>query len=139
MPLCLERRAAVEWLREGERDKGVEQFEGAALDRGRGGELVDLLAAAAPQTLPSSTSPGGSPSGTGSSRSAPARRSPGPGLPDPDDADQFLPCWQEAFEEGLGALDAVGRRIPPGMLTMLGEQFGQRHLPADQAPLLAPG
>lgn len=48
---------------------------------------------------------------------------PGPGLPDPDDADQLLSCWQEAFEEELGALDDMGGRILPGMLSMLGEQF----------------
>src|SRR5258708_1308437 len=35
----------VEWLREGERDGGAEQFEDASLDGGRGGELLDFLAA----------------------------------------------------------------------------------------------
>ena len=48
---------------------------------------------------------------------------PGPGLPDPDNADQLLSRWQEAFEEELGALDDMGGRILPGMLSMLGEQF----------------
>jgi hypothetical protein len=48
---------------------------------------------------------------------------PGPGLPDPGNAGQFLSCWQEAFEEELGALDDMGGRILPGMLSMLGEQF----------------
>ena len=48
---------------------------------------------------------------------------PGPGLPDPDNAGQLLSCWQEAFEQELGALDDMGGRILPGMLSMLGEQF----------------
>jgi hypothetical protein len=48
---------------------------------------------------------------------------PGPDLPDPDDADQLLSSWQEAFEQELGALDDMGGRILPGMLSMLGEQF----------------
>jgi hypothetical protein len=48
---------------------------------------------------------------------------PGPGLPDPDNADQLLSCWQEAFEEELGSLDDMGGRVLPGMLSMLGEQF----------------
>ena len=48
---------------------------------------------------------------------------PGPDLPDPDDADQLLSCWQEAFEQELGALDDMGGRILPGMLSMLAEQF----------------
>lgn len=47
----------------------------------------------------------------------------GPGLPDPDNADQLLSCWQEAFEEELGSLDDMGGRVLPGMLRMLGEQF----------------
>src|SRR5258707_9835759 len=32
------------WLREPDRDGGSEQVEGAGLDRGRGGDLLDLLA-----------------------------------------------------------------------------------------------
>ena len=48
---------------------------------------------------------------------------PGPGLPDPGNAGQILSCWQEALEEELGALDDMGGRILPGMLSMLGEQF----------------
>ena len=48
---------------------------------------------------------------------------PRPDLPDPDNADQLLPSWQEAFEEELGTLDDMGGRILPGMLSMLGEQF----------------
>jgi len=48
---------------------------------------------------------------------------PGPDLPGPDDADELLSCWQEAFEQELGALDDMGGRILPGMLSMLGEQF----------------
>ncbi len=48
---------------------------------------------------------------------------PGPRLPDPDNADQLLSCWQEAFEEELGSLDDLGGRVLPGMLSMLGEQF----------------
>jgi hypothetical protein len=47
----------------------------------------------------------------------------GPGLPDPDNADQLLSCWQEAFEEELGSLDDMGGHVLPGMLSMLGEQF----------------
>ena len=49
---------------------------------------------------------------------------PGPGLPDPDDADQLLSCWQEAFEEELGSLDDMGARVLPGMLSMFGERLG---------------
>ena len=48
---------------------------------------------------------------------------PRPGLPDPDNADQLLSCWQEAFEEELDALNHMGGRILPGMLSMLGERF----------------
>ncbi|HEX8007351.1 MAG TPA: hypothetical protein VF482_13070, partial [Trebonia sp.] len=48
---------------------------------------------------------------------------PGPDLPDPNDAGQLLSCWQEAFQQELGALDDMGGRILPGMLSMLGEQF----------------
>jgi Plasmid pRiA4b ORF-3-like protein len=48
---------------------------------------------------------------------------PGPDLPDPDNADQLLSCWQETFEEELGALHDMGGRILPGMLSMLSEQF----------------
>src|SRR6266536_525376 len=44
---------------------------------------------------------------------------PGPGLPDPGNAGQILSCWQEALEEELGALDDMGGRILPGMLSML--------------------
>ena len=43
------------------------------------------------------------------------RAIPGPGLPDPDDADQFLSRWQEAFEQELGALYDMGGRILPGV------------------------
>src|SRR5260370_802515 len=49
---------------------------------------------------------------------------PGPDLPDPNNADQLLSCWQEAFEEELGALDDMGGRILPGMLSMLADRFG---------------
>jgi len=52
-----------------------------------------------------------------------AQAVPGPDLPDPDNAGQFLSCWQEAFEQELGALDDMGGRILPGMLSMLSEQF----------------
>jgi hypothetical protein len=53
---------------------------------------------------------GGLPPGTGSSRSAPAV--PGPDLLGPDNADQLLSRWQEAFEEDLGTLDDVGGAHP---------------------------
>lgn len=49
---------------------------------------------------------------------------PGPGLPDSGDADQVLSCWQAAFEEDLGTLDDMGGRVLPGMLSMIGGQFG---------------
>lgn len=51
------------------------------------------------------------------------RAVPGPELPAPDDVEQLLSCWQEAFEGELGALDDMGGRVLPGMLGMLGEQF----------------
>jgi Plasmid pRiA4b ORF-3-like protein len=51
------------------------------------------------------------------------RAVPGPDLPDPSDAGQLLSCWQEAFEGELSALDAMGARVLPGMLSMLGEHF----------------
>jgi len=62
-------------------------------------------------------------SGNGFIAIRPGQAVPGPDLPDPDNAGQFLSCWQEAFEEELGALDDMGGRILPGMLSMLGEQF----------------
>ena len=51
------------------------------------------------------------------------RAVPGPELPDPGDANQFLSFWQEAFEEELNALDGMGARILPGMLSMVGAYF----------------
>ncbi len=48
---------------------------------------------------------------------------PGPGLPDPGDAGRLLSFWQEAFECELGALDDLGARVLPGMLSMLGGSF----------------
>jgi hypothetical protein len=48
---------------------------------------------------------------------------PGPGLPGPDDAGQLLSFWQEAFEGELSALDDLGARVLPGMLSMLGGSF----------------
>ena len=51
------------------------------------------------------------------------RAVPGPGLPGPDDADQLLSFWQEAFECELSALDDLGARVLPGMLSMLGGSF----------------
>jgi hypothetical protein len=36
-------RRCVEWLPEGQRDWGAEQFEGPGLDQGWGGELLDVL------------------------------------------------------------------------------------------------
>lgn len=54
---------------------------------------------------------------------------PGPDLPGPDDADKLLSRWQEAFEQEFGALDDMGGRILPGMLSMLGEQFDSAVFP----------
>lgn len=51
------------------------------------------------------------------------RAVPGPELPGRDDDDQLLPFWQEAFEDELGALDDMGARILPGMLSMLAESL----------------
>ena len=51
------------------------------------------------------------------------RAVPGPELPDPDDDDRLLSFWQEAFAGEVGALDDIGARILPGMLSMLGESF----------------
>jgi hypothetical protein len=48
---------------------------------------------------------------------------PGPELPDPGDADQLLSFWQEAFEGEVGALDNMGARVMPGILSMLAESF----------------
>jgi len=52
------------------------------------------------------------------------RAVPGPGLPGPDDAGRLLSLWQEAFEGELSALDDLGARVLPGMLSMLGGSFG---------------
>jgi hypothetical protein len=38
-------------------------------------------------------------------------------VPDPGDADQILSFWQEALAVEVGALDDMGARIMPGMLS----------------------
>jgi hypothetical protein len=58
------------------------------------------------------------------------RAVPGPELPDPDDADKLLSCWQEALEGEAGALDDLGARILPGMFSMLSESFASIVIPA---------
>jgi hypothetical protein len=52
------------------------------------------------------------------------RAVPGPELPDPADSEQLLACWREAFADEVTGLDDKGGRILPGMLRMIGEQFG---------------
>jgi hypothetical protein len=49
---------------------------------------------------------------------------PGPELPDPADSEQLLACWREAFADEVTGLDDKGGRILPGMLSMIGGQFG---------------
>ncbi|GEM_PF-623175 len=67
------------------------------------------------------------------------RAVPGPGLPDPDDDGQLLSCWQEALEQELGALDDMGGRILPGMLSLLGGQLGSVVFPALKLLYRLPG
>jgi len=54
---------------------------------------------------------------------------PGPELPAPGDADQLLSCWQDALAGEVGALDSMGARIMPGMLSMLAESFASVAFP----------
>ncbi len=63
----------------------------------------------------------------------------GPGLPDPEDADQLLSCWQEALEQELDAVDDMGGRILPGMLSMLDGPFGSLVFPALKLLYRLPG
>jgi hypothetical protein len=51
------------------------------------------------------------------------RAVPGPQLPDPDDSDGLLSVWQDAFAGELGALDDLGPRLLPGMLSLLGQEL----------------
>jgi Plasmid pRiA4b ORF-3-like protein len=51
------------------------------------------------------------------------RAVPGPQLPDPDDSDGLLSLWQDAFAEELGALDDLGPRLLPGVLSLLGQEL----------------
>lgn len=48
---------------------------------------------------------------------------PGPELPDPGDAGQLLSFWQEALQGEVDALDSMGARAMPGMLSMLVESL----------------
>jgi hypothetical protein len=50
-----------------------------------------------------------------------------------------LSCWQGAFEQELGVLDDMGGRILPGMLSMLGEQFGSVVFPVLKLLYRLPG
>jgi hypothetical protein len=58
-------------------------------------------------------------SGNGLIATHSGRAVPGPELPDPDDAEQLLSFWQEALEAEVGALDDMGGRVLPGMLSMM--------------------
>ena len=67
------------------------------------------------------------------------RAVPGADVPDPDDADQLLSCWQGAFEQELGVLDDLGGQILPGMLSMFGGQFGSVVFPVLKLLYRLPG
>jgi hypothetical protein len=67
------------------------------------------------------------------------RAVPGPKLPDPDNAGQLLSFWQDAFEEELRALDDLGARVLPGMLSMLGGHFASIVFPALKLLYRLPG
>jgi hypothetical protein len=51
------------------------------------------------------------------------RAVPGPELPSHGDAGQLLSFWQDALEGEVDALDSMGARVMPGMLSMLAESF----------------
>jgi len=64
---------------------------------------------------------------------------PGPELPEPGDADQLLSCWQEALAAEVGALDSMGARVLPGMLSMLAESFASVVFPVLKLLYRLPG
>jgi Plasmid pRiA4b ORF-3-like protein len=67
------------------------------------------------------------------------RAVPGPEVPDPDDAGQLLSFWQKALEEEVDALDNIGARVLPGMLSMLDERIASVVFPVLKLLYRLPG